>query len=130
MRLLTLQSDYDVAQAPPTRLAMGVLAELTSVIPHAIRPATVTGAIRTEVYDLSMIYGVSPGSAVAYCFSYCRTVGGADPLVCGRRPRRPAGVLPHADIVVPTAWHWVNRSEEHTSELQSLRHLVCRLLLE
>src|ERR1035438_642307 len=25
---------------------------------------------------------------------------------------------------------FVNRSEEHTSELQSLRHLVCRLLLE
>src|SRR5947199_2719988 len=24
----------------------------------------------------------------------------------------------------------VHRSEEHTSELQSLRHLVCRLLLE
>src|SRR5258705_3385015 len=30
-------------------------------------------------------------------------------------------------------WHFtkeVIRSEEHTSELQSLRHLVCRLLLE
>src|SRR5436853_1139707 len=26
--------------------------------------------------------------------------------------------------------HQVGRSEEHTSELQSLRHLVCRLLLE
>src|SRR5437899_10230766 len=25
---------------------------------------------------------------------------------------------------------WEMRSEEHTSELQSLRHLVCRLLLE
>src|SRR5437899_3839574 len=25
---------------------------------------------------------------------------------------------------------WVRRSEEHTSELQSLRQLVCRLLLE
>src|SRR5437899_8972761 len=25
---------------------------------------------------------------------------------------------------------WYLRSEEHTSELQSLRHLVCRLLLE
>src|SRR5205814_3598499 len=25
---------------------------------------------------------------------------------------------------------WMDRSEEHTSELQSLRHLVCRLLLE
>src|SRR5205814_6159285 len=30
-------------------------------------------------------------------------------------------------------WHLdlgISRSEEHTSELQSLRHLVCRLLLE
>src|SRR5258705_9301732 len=27
-------------------------------------------------------------------------------------------------------WHFTDRSEEHTSELQSLRHLVCRLLLE
>src|SRR5437899_8460122 len=26
--------------------------------------------------------------------------------------------------------HAIRRSEEHTSELQSLRHLVCRLLLE
>src|ERR1035441_3388388 len=28
------------------------------------------------------------------------------------------------------AVQFTNRSEEHTSELQSLRHLVCRLLLE
>src|SRR5205814_5390529 len=27
-------------------------------------------------------------------------------------------------------WRHAFRSEEHTSELQSLRHLVCRLLLE
>src|SRR5437899_3870575 len=27
-------------------------------------------------------------------------------------------------------WPLLARSEEHTSELQSLRHLVCRLLLE
>src|SRR5690625_4913089 len=27
-------------------------------------------------------------------------------------------------------WHVVHRSEEHTSELQSRGHLVCRLLLE
>src|SRR5258705_9244005 len=40
-----------------------------------------------------------------------------------RRPRErlPAGQV-SADIE--------ERSEEHTSELQSLRHLVCRLLLE
>src|ERR1035441_11109376 len=29
-----------------------------------------------------------------------------------------------------TYWRYCERSEEHTSELQSLRHLVCRLLLE
>src|SRR5437899_9173772 len=30
----------------------------------------------------------------------------------------------------PLACRQAGRSEEHTSELQSLRHLVCRLLLE
>src|ERR1039458_10511743 len=36
------------------------------------------------------------------------------------------------DIGCGTGFHtkWLVRSEEHTSELQSLRHLVCRLLLE
>src|ERR1039458_10555967 len=29
-----------------------------------------------------------------------------------------------------SSWPLPQRSEEHTSELQSLRHLVCRLLLE
>src|SRR5256714_4531547 len=29
-----------------------------------------------------------------------------------------------------TATRWIRRSEEHTSELQSLAYLVCRLLLE
>src|SRR5437899_8145996 len=37
-----------------------------------------------------------------------------------------------ARIFAGHAWRWriCIRSEEHTSELQSLRHLVCRLLLE
>src|ERR1035441_3839770 len=33
-------------------------------------------------------------------------------------------------LVLLTGWGMKDRSEEHTSELQSLRHLVCRLLLE
>src|SRR5262245_64963787 len=41
------------------------------------------------------------------------TARSCSPLSCGQ-PRRSGSV----------------RSEEHTSELQSLRHLVCRLLLE
>src|SRR2546422_4707898 len=41
----------------------------------------------------------------------------------GRRPRGPAGDAQRAP-------HPRRRSEEHTSELQSRLHLVCRLLLE
>src|SRR5205814_10199592 len=45
----------------------------------------------------------------------------------GREPE--AWRKPWADCT-PTFASWQSRSEEHTSELQSLRHLVCRLLLE
>src|SRR5258705_5657285 len=49
-----------------------------------------------------------------------------------------AQLLPSVGVVVVDEAHQLNdtgvqfagRSEEHTSELQSLRHLVCRLLLE
>src|SRR5438132_13709572 len=47
--------------------------------------------------------------------------------ICTRRPwrrARPAGSSP------PTPSSGWNRSEEHTSELQSHSDLVCRLLLE
>src|SRR5258705_6666970 len=45
-----------------------------------------------------------------------------------RRPpaRQARRLLAHR----PQAVRDLSRSEEHTSELQSLRHLVCRLLLE
>src|SRR5205814_7585176 len=35
-----------------------------------------------------------------------------------------------ATFILPSPTSTIPRSEEHTSELQSLRHLVCRLLLE
>src|SRR5258705_4745346 len=55
-----------------------------------------------------------------------------------RAYRRLPGLCPSRSDVVPLHEHSrpllhrhnVTRSEEHTSELQSLRHLVCRLLLE
>src|SRR5687767_15402646 len=43
------------------------------------------------------------------------------PLVCAVEPRRQGARRSHS---------WRLRSEEHTSELQSLAYLVCRLLLE
>src|SRR5205814_10117029 len=46
----------------------------------------------------------------------------------GGRCRPPCKNRPYAAVTSPPAR--TDRSEEHTSELQSLRHLVCRLLLE
>src|ERR1035441_10783135 len=59
----------------------------------------------------------SPG-----CASGGRYGPGDSGLRTHARPSRQCG---------PWSTDWFgNRSEEHTSELQSLRHLVCRLLLE
>src|ERR1035441_6353367 len=46
-------------------------------------------------------------------------------LIAGHQPGPHPSRRRHDDPV-----RGVARSEEHTSELQSLRHLVCRLLLE
>src|SRR3712207_7362870 len=46
---------------------------------------------------------------------------------------QPAQVVPdqqHADAAGDGGWLGHDRSEEHTSELQSRQYLVCRLLLE
>src|SRR5205814_5688249 len=50
----------------------------------------------------------------------------------GGRPEQEPEHTTHGRRQSPTApSSWTcTRSEEHTSELQSLRHLVCRLLLE
>src|SRR5258705_6684988 len=45
-----------------------------------------------------------------------------------RHPDHDLGVAPRNNWGIYASDH--HRSEEHTSELQSLRHLVCRLLLE
>src|SRR5258708_31318009 len=59
----------------------------------------------TEIYTLSL------HDALPICNSFRRRTTGFD-----RRSIRP--------------WRPTSRSEEHTSELQSPDHLVCRLLLE
>src|SRR5437899_12921843 len=49
--------------------------------------------------------------------------------VGGTRSRILAGSFPTSKAISRSSGFFP-RSEEHTSELQSLRHLVCRLLLE
>src|SRR5258705_9562789 len=51
-----------------------------------------------------------------------------DGLGSGQAPAGAGDV--HAVFDQVSACAFDDRSEEHTSELQSLRHLVCRLLLE
>src|SRR5256884_7364736 len=46
------------------------------------------------------------------------------------RPTTTAAILVPADSHIPAITLFGRRSEEHTSELQSRLHLVCRLLLE
>src|SRR5438874_8843170 len=48
----------------------------------------------------------------------------------GEHARRRATALVDAEHAVPERRERDHRSEEHTSELQSRRDLVCRLLLE
>src|SRR5687767_15498355 len=55
--------------------------------------------------------------------------GGPCPAPSGWRLRRP-GPPPRSVVASPAHWKENSRSEEHTSELQSLAYLVCRLLLE
>src|SRR5262245_65151774 len=55
--------------------------------------------------------------------------GGCRPLKIGIS-RQPSTDTALTQPRVSCGWEQVRRSEEHTSELQSLRHLVCRLLLE
>src|SRR2546429_5512266 len=50
---------------------------------------------------------------------------------CGPRTRQLAQPIGHQRLRrLPRRWSDAGRSEEHTSELQSRLHLVCRLLLE
>src|ERR1035441_10866505 len=55
----------------------------------------------------------------------------ATPFCQGLRIEVRTGVMFSERIDAGTSKpYFASRSEEHTSELQSLRHLVCRLLLE
>src|SRR5262245_64361338 len=72
---------------------------------------------------------ISPLFPYTTLFRSTRFCGGARPIERSGQPRRrrPAATKScDCRAAVPAC----RRSEEHTSELQSLRHLVCRLLLE
>src|SRR3712207_9073756 len=83
----------------------------------------------TEIYTLSL------HDALPISPARCRTRAPAGCL-SGDRDYRVAPPRPEAsfasalDEVRPELPYTIDRSEEHTSELQSRQYLVCRLLLE
>src|SRR2546422_5932650 len=78
----------------------------------------------TEIYTLSL-HDALPISLISLCLLWRRRAADAGGIV-----DLMIAVLTCV-MASPIAWeHHYGRSEEHTSELQSRLHLVCRLLLE
>src|SRR5258705_4901585 len=82
---------------------------------------------------------VLPGLLIFFFFNdtatteiYTLSLHDALPISCDRLGQVFIGrkILNHMPHLLEYLSSNENRSEEHTSELQSLRHLVCRLLLE
>src|ERR1035441_3746399 len=84
-----------------------------------------------------VLYGLLAASKKVVCRLFCRaacTVATDNPnsssLIFLRRTAVSQRTSTETVIPMPSpTCNTVGRSEEHTSELQSLRHLVCRLLL-
>src|ERR1039458_1379023 len=67
-------------------------------------------------------------SAEFSALEVCSGVASAVTVTCWVRPPTSSAIAPRSRVSSGVTAMSV-RSEEHTSELQSLRHLVCRLLL-
>src|SRR3712207_7396426 len=74
-----------------------------SVVPASFNPATLPSGIATVAHEILMLEMMRADAAVA-------------------------GIALQGVDLLPMRFH--DRSEEHTSELQSRQYLVCRLLLE
>src|SRR5689334_9422893 len=130
MLLAAFKTNQEIFTAPPTWIPLApTLANF---------PAAWNQAPFGHFYVNSFVYTLVSGSAKllqaifsAYAFAFLRF------------PRKNvvfvlllmALMIPDEFTVLPNFltlanFGWVNRSEEHTSELQSQFHLVCRLLLE
>src|SRR5205823_8850661 len=103
----------------------------TSYTPSAARLLLFTAPATTHTYTLSL------HDALPICNLGARKISRPTPPILLGRPsvhrlaREPdTGTEHRRDHPRVGAFHVARRSEEHTSELQSLAYLVCRLLLE
>src|SRR2546425_6984619 len=82
----------------------------------------------------SLATSVAPTSAarasVRFWLHAITSISNARPTLATREPSPPSPMTPSIFPFKPSPQLTCHRSEEHTSELQSLAYLVCRLLLE
>src|SRR5947199_6542216 len=81
----------------------------------------------TSRLKFSVLFFSEPATAVTYTLSLHDALPISRALELSGRGRREPAKADEPEGGLPLVGE---RSEEHTSELQSLRHLVCRLLLE
>src|ERR1035441_1635807 len=99
-----------------------------AVVALAISLAAQTGAQAPKRFVISDFGAVADAKtvntkAIQAAIEKCASSGGGVVVV-------PKGTFVSGAIFLKQGANlYVERSEEHTSELQSLRHLVCRLLL-
>src|SRR5262245_65112414 len=83
---------------------------------------------RSTLFPYTTLFRSSSRSVILQAFARSRRSASASASVANKSACQDGG--PYSSRVVVSACARAGRSEEHTSELQSLRHLVCRLLLE
>src|SRR5688572_1746955 len=84
-----------------------------------------------RIYVLTQFNSASLNRHISNTYRLDRFSGGfVEILAAEQTPDNPNWYQGTADAVRQAARHFVQRSEEHTSELQSQSNLVCRLLLE
>src|SRR5690625_6661113 len=99
---------------------MSVLAPVTTCVPTSAEdPTTVWAPRRAPGWRRARSRISHPASSSVATSSERPPLG---PSICADSPTSTSSQI----WTAPTSW----RSEEHTSELQSRGHLVCRLLLE
>src|SRR5947199_78189 len=125
----------------PAAQTQVAVADTGATVPPKIIVFFFNDAAPTEIYTLSLhdalpISDHDPGRWPAARsdaeVSAAPAAGSAFELGAGGACRNAAGASEHAggSQAIASDRRGRIRSEEHTSELQSLRHLVCRLLLE